>query len=183
MTDPRIEASYAYATDDVEIGTIEVRHPAILSETGDEGVIRIAAVDVPPSELEQEPYFQARLEADAPMDAGEIVNFVRGKISIERPEKSTSGVPQAVLRVQNVDARIGQAFELVADSGQPAECTVRVFTEATRLSGLPDVLSGLELIDPEISLVEVSVRAQGPDVVNFPLHRQRYDRRFPLLSY
>ena len=182
MTDSRITEGYVYPGDDVEIGTIELRHPSIVSETGEEGVIRIASVFAPPSVLEETPYFEARLEDTAPLNPGEVVRFIRAPVSVERPERSSSGVPQAVLRVQNADARIGQALNLVARSGEPVACIIRSFTEETRLGGNPEVLSGLELVDPRIDMVEVSVRAQGPDVTNLSLHRQRYDRRFPLLG-
>ena len=181
-TDPAITATYAYATDDVEIGTIEIRHPLIEDDQGNAGVIRLAAVFAPPSELELEPYWEARLEADAPMNAGEIVPFIRAPITVERPERSTTGVPQATIRTANADARIGEALTAVARSAEPARCTVRVFTEATRLGGQPDVLDGLDLVDPEVNVMEVTVRAQGPDVVNTLYQTQRYDSRFPLLG-
>ena len=183
MTDERLLDNYTYAAGDVEIGTLELRHPLILDDTGNAGVIRLAAVDAPPSELERHPYFEARLEPDAPRDAGQIVKFVRAPVAIERPERSTTGVAQAVIRVANADARIGEALNLVAQSSEPVAATFRVFSERTRLFGNPEVLDGLELVDPEVNMVEVSVRAQGPDVTNLPFHRQRYDARFPLLGF
>lgn len=182
MTDTGIVESYAYATDDLEVATVELRHPMITSDDGQAGVIRIAAVSATPSELEAEPYFEARLEATAPLNAGEIVKFIRAPIVIERPERSTTGVPQAVMRVANVDTRIADGLKAVARSTDPVECTIRSFTDRTRLNGDPDVLGGLEMVSPEIDAVEVSVRAQGPDVVNTPFHVQRYDSRFPLLG-
>lgn len=182
MTDAKIVESYAYATDDVEIATVELRHPAIVSDDGQPGVIRIAAVSASPSELEARPYFEARLEATAPVNAGEVVKFIRAPFSIERPERSTTGVPQAVMRVANVDTRIAAGLRAVARSSDAVECTIRTFTERTRLNGDPDVLGGLEMVDPEVDLIEVSVRAQGPDVVNTPFHVQRYDSRFSLLG-
>ena len=182
MTDPAATRNIIYPNGDVEIPTIEVRHPAIISETGVEGVIRLSSEELSQADLEASPFFEARLEEDAPVDAGQIVQFIRSTIGIERPERSTTGVPQLVLRVQNADARIGQGLYEVARSATPAECTYRSFTRFTRLNGQPDVLDGLELVSPEINVVQVSVRAQGPDVVNRAFHRQRYDSRFPLLG-
>lgn len=183
MTDPAIEAGYRYAGQDVEIPTIELRHPLILDDDGNAGVIRLAAVFAPASEIEREPYWYARLEETAPMNAGEVVAFIRAPIELERPERSTTGVPQALVRVANADARISEAFALAARSAEPVFATVRAFTEATRLSGQPDVLDGLELADPELDIVEARVRVQGPDVINIQFHKDRYDRRFPLIGF
>ncbi|MEM9148502.1 MAG: DUF1833 family protein [Pseudomonadota bacterium] len=182
MTDPAIIQGYTYPLGDVEIGTLEIRHPSIVSETGDTGVIRLASEEVTEAELQVAPYFEARLEPDAPMDGGAVVKFVRSTIQITRPERSTTGVPQMVLRVQNADQRIGEGIYAVAQTAIPVECTYRVFTRGTRYNGAPDILSGLELVNPELSLLEVTVRAQGPDVVNRAFHKARYDNRFPLLG-
>lgn len=182
MTDASIIRAYAYATEDVEIATVELRHPLILSETGDAGVLRLASVFVPPDELEQEPWFEARLEADAPLDPGAVVRFIRAPIEVVRPERSQAPAGQVEFRFANVDAAIGAALIDISKSATPVAVTVRVFTMSSRLSGQPEVLSGFELTDPEVTPIHVVVRAQAPDVVNTAFHRQRYDRRFPLLG-
>lgn len=184
MTDiaPEITALYAYATEDAEIATLEIRHPLIVSDTGAPGQIRLASVFAPADVLEREPTFRARLEADAPMNPGEIVEFLRAPIQIDRPERSTTGAPQVQFRISNVDARIGEALIAIARSDAPVEMTIRVFTLASALGGEPEVLGGFELVDPEISTMTVSVRAQGPDVTNIRFARQTYDGRFPLLG-
>lgn len=184
MTDiaPQITEAYVYATDDVEIATVELRHSSIVSDTGAPGAIRLASVFVPADQIEAEPYFEARLEADAPRDAGQIVQFIRAPIQIDRPERSSTGVPQVQFRIANVDARIGAALIAIARTDEPVEMTIRVFTLASRLSGEPEVLGGFELLDPEIDALTVSIRAQGPDVTNIRFARQTYDSRFPLLG-
>jgi hypothetical protein len=185
MTDVAAEIlqSYAYATDEVEIATAEFRH-SLLShpETGAVGAIRIASAFIPPADLEREPYFRARLEADAPIDAGQVVQFVRAPFTIERPERGGAPVPRFEMRVVNADARIGEALIAASKTDEPVALTIRVFTAGTWNSGLPEVLGGFELVEPEIDDFYVRVRAQGPDVGNIAFHRIYYDRRFPLLG-
>ncbi|MBE0452651.1 DUF1833 family protein [Roseovarius autotrophicus] len=182
MTDDSLLRAYAYATDDVEIATVEVRHPAIEDpRSGSPGVIRLASVFASPGDIEATPFFEARLEVDAPLQPGEIVPFNRAPIEIIRPEKTSSGVPLARFRFSNVDARITGALIAASKSQVPVAVTIRVFTQAARLSGQPEVLSGFELVDPSISgAVEVTARA--PDVINIPFHTSFYDARFPLLG-
>jgi len=180
--DPDIIEHYAYATDDIEILTVEARHPELTSETGDVGVIRIAAAFVAPSELETSPYFEAKLEADAPLGADQIVKFIRGPIEIVRPARESSAVPRARFRFANVDPAISEALLIAASGDVPIEISLRVFTDKTRLAGQPEVLDGFELVDPQIDTLRVEVAAQPPDVINTPFHRQFYDQRFPLLG-
>ncbi len=183
MPHPSIIESYVYATGDVEIATVEIRHPALLDPgTGAAGAIRLASVFAPPSEIEDAPFFEARLEADAPCQPGEIVPFNRAPIEIIRPERTSTGVPLARFRFSNVDARITRALITVSKTLDPVQATIRVFTMAARLSGQPEVLDGFELVDPDITDGGVEVTATAPDVINTPFHRQFYDARFPLLG-
>lgn len=183
MTDPAIIRTYAYATDDIEVATIEVRHPDITDPvTGAAGSLRLASAFVPPSDIEQTPYFEAKLEAGAPLQPGEVVPFNRAPFEIVRPEKTGAGVPSIRLRFSNVDARITAALITASKSGTPVAVTFRGFTVATRLSGQPEVMDGFEIVDPGITQTAVEVTARAPDVINIPFHRQFYDQRFPLLG-
>ena len=183
MPDPRIVEHYAYATDDREVVTLEARHPLITDPgTGSAGAIRLASVFVTPREIEDAPFFEARLEADAPLDPGAVVSFNRAPIEIVRPSKSATGVPRVRLRFSNVDARITEAFIAASKSSDPVALTIRAFTMATRLSGEPDVLDGFELVEPEIGALGVEVSARAPDVINIPFHQVFYDTRFPLIG-
>lgn len=180
---PSIVASYAYATDEVEIATVEVRHPEITDPgTGTAGAIRLASVFADAPEIEQDPFFEAKLEAGAPINAGEVVQFNRAPIGIMRPEKTSLGVPLARFRFSNVDARITRALIAASKTLDPVRITLRVFTMGTRLSGQPEVLDGFELVDPVVQTSGVEVTARAPDVINTPFHRQFYDNRFPLLG-
>lgn len=183
MPHPSIIASYAYATEDIEVATVEVRHPEITDPvTGQAGAIRLASVFVPPDQIEEEPFFEAKLEAGAPLEAGQIVRFNRAPIEIVRPDKTDVGVPLARFRFSNVDARITAALIAASKTLTPVAITIRSFTMATRLSGQPEVLDGFELIDPRITAAGVEVTARAPDVINIPFHGQFYDTRFPLLG-
>ncbi|SEK34839.1 protein of unknown function [Roseovarius azorensis] len=183
MPHPSIIASYAYATEDIEVATVEVRHPEITDPvTGLAGAIRLASIFAPPDEIEAEPFFEARLEAEAPLQAGQIVLFNRAPIEIVRPDKTAVGVPLARFRFSNVDARITAALIAASKTLTPVAITIRSFTLATRLSGQPEVLDGFELIDPRITAAGVEVTARAPDVINIPFHGQFYDTRFPLLG-
>ncbi|MBC7132144.1 MAG: DUF1833 family protein [Roseovarius sp.] len=183
MPHPAIIASYAYATEDIEIATVEVRHPEIADPgTGAAGSIRLASVFANAHEIEEAPFFEARLEPDAPIEGGQIVAFNRAPIEIVRPERTSLGVPLARFRFANVDARITRALIAASKTLDPVEITIRGFTLSTRLSGQPEVMTGFELVDPVIAAASVEVTARAPDVINTPFHRQFYDTRFPLLG-
>jgi hypothetical protein len=174
--------AYAYGTDDLLIETLEFRHPLLVSDFGDNGQIRVAQFFQRPADLEEQPFWEGRLDAGAPLNPGEVVRFVRMGFKFSRPERSTSGAPQFQLEIDNVDARIGDALRAAADTEDPIFLTVRTFTESTRLSGEPDVLDGFELREPEVTASIVRARGQGPDVLNRGFHKERYDARFPLLG-
>jgi hypothetical protein len=83
--------------------------------------------------------------------------------------------------LSNVDSRITRALIAASKTTVPVQITLRAFTMATRLAGQPEVLTGMELIDPVITgTIEVTARA--PDVINTPFHMEFYDARFPLLG-
>lgn len=183
MTDAAIVQSYAYATDDVEIATIEARHPDITDPvTGALGALRLASVFASPAEIEGAPYFEAKLEATAPLDAGAVVPFNRAPLDIVRPEKTGAGVPQIRLRFSNIDAHIGKTLIAASKTLTPVALTFRCFTMATRLGGHPEVIDGFELVNPILTGALVEITARAPDVINIPFHGQYYDQRFPLLG-
>lgn len=183
MPHPSIIESYAYATADIEVATVEVRHPELTDPGTDAaGTIRLASVFAPPGEIEDTPFFEAKLEPDAPVDAGQVVQFNRAPIEIVRPEKTSLGVPLARFRFSNVDAEITRALIAVSKTADPVKVTIRAFTIGTRLSGQPEVLDGFELVDPDITSGGVEITATAPDVINTPFHRSFYDARFPLLG-
>lgn len=183
MTDPAILNSYAYATGDVEIATIEARHPDITDPvTGASGALRLASVFASPAEIEETPFFEAKLEATAPLDAGTVVPFNRAPLEIVRPDKTGAGVPQLRLRFSNVDARIAKTLMVASKTTTPVALTFRSFTMATRLGGQPEVIDGFELVNPIITGALVEITARAPDVINIPFHGQYYDQRFPLIG-
>ena len=136
MPHPAIVEAYAYATADIEVATVEVRHPE-LTDPGTEasGTLRLASVFAPPGEIDDAPFFEAKLEADAPVGPGQIVPFNRAPIEIMRPEKTSLGVPLARFRFSNVDAAITRALMAVSKTRHPVEATIRVFTMARGCRG------------------------------------------------
>ena len=85
-----------------------------------------------------------RLEADAPVNAGETVAFLATAFEVRRPESSADRPPEMAIILDNVPGDLMAAFGPAAASGQEVDLTYREY-----LSDDPDTvhyrLSGLTL--------------------------------------
>lgn len=107
MSDPflldAIQEAYASApTEQIVHETLEIHH------TGFVAPIRVvrALVDL-----------SARLEASAPENGGEYVTFLAYNFRFVKPERGTSGAPQATIVIDNINSAIYEALHDAAMSG------------------------------------------------------------------
>ena len=98
MPDPAlseaIQEAYANAPSDaIILHTLELRHPDFRDDAGNATAIRVVRDQVD---------LTARLEADAPLNAGQMVTFIAMGFDLDLPPVDTAPVPEIVVTLDNV---------------------------------------------------------------------------------
>ena len=114
-----IKEAYASApVDVVTLATIELRHSAFVDESGNPAPIRVIA---------DHRDWTGRLEASAPLNGGEFVNFTAYAFEVTFPPVEDGAQPQLQLTIDNVAQDILKQVELAAVSDEKVELTARLF--------------------------------------------------------
>ncbi len=165
MPDPALSAAIAEAyasapVDQVIYHTLELWHPAF---TVPIRVVRdFIALD-------------ARIEAGAARDAGAVVTFVGFAFDIVPPDQTTTGVPQCVIEIDNVDRQILAQIDQAVQTAEQITVIYRAYLSDAVLDG-PENDPPMELTMISVSATPFRIRATAgfPDLVNL---------RFPKLDY
>lgn len=172
MPDPALDQAMreAYAScKGTPLSTLEVRHPNFTQP------IRIV--------LNGES-MSARMEASAPLNPGQMVEFTACGIRFKRPDVSPGGVKEMEFEIDNVSREIGAALELAADSGIEAEITFREYLAEALADGPGnDPPMHLVLTRATAGVFSVQAAAGFPDLssAEFPTDEYTLDR-FPGLG-
>lgn len=160
----------AYASADVSvviINTLEIRHPAFVEP------IRVVSDYAPVS---------AKLEANAPLNAGQVVTFQPFAFEMTLPEVMDKGVPELSLKIDNVSREIIQNIELAIPQPDKLEVTYRAYLSNDMLTNGPhnDPPLHLTITSIEADAMAIQARASIADFVNKKFPSQEYDEtRFP----
>ncbi len=163
-----IQEAYAAAPSDVVIlHTLEIRHPTftqpirVVRNFADEeswvalgGAEVQAVLDAMDPEDRDLVGLVARLEADAPEDAGQMVPFIALAFELDLPPVDTVPVPEITVTMDNVGREITDALDEAAVSQDKIEVTYRPYL-STDIEG--------PQMDPPITMVMSEVEAN-------PLH-------------
>ena len=130
MPDPALEQAIreAYASapaDTVILHTLELRHPVFADDDGRPTAVRVVRDHVD---------LNARLEANAPLDAGETVRFVALAFDLKLPPVDTAPVPEISVTLDNVSREIVRHLDAAATSLERIEVTYRPYL-STDLEG------------------------------------------------
>ena len=166
MPDPAlkdaIKEAYASAPSDVVIvDTLELRHPAFTTP------IRVTTQYTPIS---------ARLEATAPLNAGQVVEF--------QPFGIDTGIPELQITIDNVSREILRHIELAMPQPEMLEVTYRAFLSNDLLGG-PQNDPPLHMTISSIEADAMAVRAKATiaDFINKKFPGENYvDTKFPGLT-
>lgn len=179
MPDPAlseaIQEAYAHApTDAIILHTLEIRHPDFRDENGNPTAIRV---------VRDHTDLQARLEADAPMDAGEIVNFVAMGFELDLPAVDTTPVPEIVVTLDNVSREIVRYLDVAAESQSVIEITYRPYLSNDLEGPQMDPPITLILSEVEADIQRVTARARMMDIGNKAFPSRTYTaKEFPGLT-
>jgi hypothetical protein len=179
MPDPAlseaIQEAYAHAPSDAVImHTLEIRHPDFRDESGNPTSIRVVRDQID---------LQARLEADAPMDAGAIVTFVAMGFELDLPAVDTTPVPEIVVTLDNVSREIVRYLDVAAESQSVIEITYRPYLSNDLEGPQMDPPITLILSEVEADVQRVTARARMMDIGNKAFPSRTYTaKEFPGLT-
>ncbi len=179
MPDPALEQAireaYASAPSDVVIlHTLELRHPAFVDDDGEPTAIRVVRDHVD---------LNARLETDAPLDAGKKVRFVALGFELELPPVDTAPVPEIAVTLDNVSREIVRHLDDAATSLQKIEVTYRPYLSTDLEGPQMDPPITLVLTEVEADVFRVTGRARMLDIGNKSFPAETYTaKRFPGLT-
>lgn len=111
--------------------TLEFRHPSFLDDEGAPTAIRVVRGF---SIRDDMVALTARLEASAPLNAGEMVDWVGIAFDLDLPPVEPIPSPELVLTMDNVGREISDALEAAATSQYKIEVTYRPYL-STDLDG------------------------------------------------
>ena len=179
MPDPAlseaIQEAYAHApSNTIILHTLEIRHPDFRDASGHPTSIRVVRDQID---------LQARLEADAPMDAGEIVTFVAMGFELDLPAVDTTPVPEIVVTLDNVSREIVRYLDVAAESQSVIEITYRPYLSNDFEGPQMDPPITLILSEVEADVQRVTARARMMDIGNKAFPSRTYTaKEFPGLT-
>lgn len=170
-----LREAYAAAPADVVIlHTLELRHSSFVDDDGLPTAIRVVRDNTD---------LTCRLEAGAPLNAGEMVTFIAMGFELELPTVDTAPVPEISITLDNVSREIVRHLDGAAESQDVIEVTYRPYL-STDLEG-PQMEPPITLVLTEVSadVFRVTGRARMLDVGNKAFPAETYSATtFPGLT-
>jgi hypothetical protein len=149
----------------VEIETIEIRHPAFVDAEGHPiTALRFANDSVG---------FQARLESDAPVDAGMLVTFSPGRFDLVPPDSPEQGNPKATIAIDNVLQLLSPYMDAAVSQNAPIQVSFRSYL-SDDFTQPAAVLHGLTLGSTQSGTTRITGNLSFDDVLNAPFHDMIY---------
>ena len=179
MPDPAlseaIQEAYANApTDSIILHTLELRHPDFRDDAGNATAIRVVRDQVD---------LTARLEADAPINAGELVTFIAMGFDLDLPPVDIAPVPEIAVTLDNVSREIVRHLDAAAESQAVIEITYRPYLSNDLEGPQMDPPITLVLSEVEADVQRVTARARMMDIGNKAFPCRTYTaREFPGLT-
>lgn len=155
----------------VMLYTLEFRHPNFVDDLGNPTAIRVV--------LDHQDLV-ATLEADAPLNPGASVLFVKMSFGLQLPNVESVAMPELQLVMDNVAKEIEDNLALASSSPHPIDVTCRMYL-STDLTG-PQNNPPLSFIlkNPIADDFQVTATASTSDVGNRQFPNQVYTTdRFP----
>lgn len=179
MPDPSLSAAikdvYASApSDEVVLHTLELRHPAFVNAQNKPTAVRV---------VRDHADLTARLEAKAPVNAGQMVTFVGMGFELELPPVDTAPVPEISVTLDNVSREIVKHLDAAAESPEKIEATYRPYLASDLEGPQMDPPISLVLTEVKADIFSVTGRARILDVGNKAFPSDTYTtKRFPGLA-
>ena len=161
-----LREAYASAPSDVVIlHTLELRHPSFIDDDNQPMAIRV---------VRDNQNLTVRMEATAPLNAGEMVQFIAMGFDLELPPVDTAPVPEIFITLDNVSREIVTHLDRAAESQDKIKITYRPY--------LSDDLEGPQM-DPPFTLVLTEVSADASRVTGKARMLDVGNKAFPSETY
>jgi len=153
-----IRQAYAQApAGEVILHTLELRHPAFIDGLGNPTAVRV---------VRDRQAITARLEASAPIDGGELVEFVPFAFDFKLPDVDTDGAPELELVLDNVTRDLVDYIELALATRDPITATYRPYLSTDTEGPQMDPPLHMQLGEVTVDVFKVVGRARLDDLVN-----------------
>ena len=201
MPDPSLSEAIreAYATapsDSIILHTLEFRHPdfsapvRVVRNFPDEATWLAqdasgvqAVLDGMEAPAREHVGLVARMEDDAPADAGDLVAFIAMAFDFDLPDVDTVPMPELRLIMDNVGRDLSRELDAAAVSQSPTTVTYRAYLSTDIEQHQNDPPLTLTLYDVKATTFRVTGRARITDIGNKPFPSELYTaKRFPNLA-
>ncbi|MBF0428888.1 MAG: DUF1833 family protein [Magnetococcales bacterium] len=153
-----LKEAYAVAPRDHMYHTLEIRH---------------ATIDPPIRVVMGGWGISAKLEAAAPANPSETVEWLAFAFSITPPDIQASGSPRMMIELENVSRIIMAAIESAMDSTTPVEVTYRIYLESGLTVG-PENNPPLNLTATTVHIDQMRIKIE----VGYPdMGQKKFPRR------
>ena len=137
-----IEEAYACASPDIlPLLTVEINHRTFTTP------VRLLRHPLLTPEPE---VFRLRLEASAPQDAGQVVEFLCVPFEVIPPEKMKDSPGEFVFKIGNVGNQLDSYLENAALEGGVLTAVFREYIQGEELTGPAAWFPGINLRNPEV---------------------------------
>ncbi|ALP62400.1 DUF1833 family protein [Paraburkholderia caribensis] len=151
---------------EVVLDTLELRHSSFIDGSGNPAPIRVVAdyIDL-----------TARLEFDAPLDAGKNVTFLAVAFQFSLPSMEEGQAPQIDIVIDGASAEIIGHLESAVTQTEEIECTHRRFLASNSGAGPQDGEPlTLYIASAKATLTRVTATATLTDINNSPFPSKVY---------
>lgn len=169
MTTVKDALAEAYASaphQEIIYWTLEIRHSSFLDDEGNPVAIRL---------VRDEEDLMARLEPDAPLNAGEEVEFINCPWEFTLPKVEEGAAPEAKLGISNVTRYITPYLENGVSQLTALEITLRPYLLSDLSGPQMDPVLTLVLTKVSVDAFSVSGTAGADDMVNYPFPGDTYN--------
>ena len=170
-----LQEAYASAPSNTTIlHTLELRHPSFVDEDGKPTAIRVVRDNISHA---------CALEKNAPMNAGEYVEFVSMAFDLELPPVEAIPVPEITLTLDNVSTELMQYLDRAIETQEMIEMTYRPYLSTD--CSYPQMDPPITLVITEVTadISKISATARMMDIGNKSFPAENYTvKKYPGLS-
>lgn len=167
-----LKEAYASAPlDEVILDTLELRHPSFVDDLGNPTAVRIVC---------QYQNYELRLEANAPINGGQLVTFIACPFKFKLPDFSEDSVPTLQIQVDNVSREITKYLEMAIAEITPIGVTYRPYLASDPSGPQMDPPFYFSLSKVTVDVFQITGTCTINDVHNWPFPADKYTpSRFP----
>jgi hypothetical protein len=162
-----IAEAYASAPSDVVIlHTLEIRHPTFVDDDGLSIAVRV---------VRDNQNLNATLEDTAPLQSGEVVEFVAMGFDLELPPIDTAPVPEISVTLDNVSRELIKHLDSAVQSQDMIEITYRPYLNNDSSGPQIDPPLTLTLTEVSVDVMKVTGKARMLDIGNKAFPSETYN--------